>query len=50
MIQESEVYCLLLLEDSQFKVVEDTYLWLFNHTGLTNQQRASYGARIFEID
>lgn len=50
MIQESEVYCLLLLEDGQYKAVEDTYLWLFNHSGLTDLQRASFGTRIFEID
>ena len=50
MIDESEVYLLLLLEDGQYKVTEDTLLWLFNHVGLTEEQRASFGFRIFEID
>jgi len=44
------VYCLLLIEAGRYKDVEETYLWLMNHAGLTNDKRASYGLRIFEID
>ncbi len=50
MIDESEVYIILLLEDCQYKMIEDTLLWLFNHVGLTEEQRAFFGFRIFEID
>lgn len=50
MIEESDTYCLLLLEDGRYKEVEETYLWLMNHLGLSNEVRASYGLRIQEID
>jgi len=29
MIEESEIYCNLLLEEGRYKEIEDTYLWLF---------------------
>lgn len=50
MIEESEMYCLLLLEDGKYREIEDTYKWLMDHKGLTEDVRASYGARIYEID
>ena len=50
MLEESEAYCLLLLEDERYKDIEETYLWLMNHKGLSDDMRANYGARIFEID
>jgi hypothetical protein len=31
MLEEVEVYCLNLLEDGQFKQVEENYVWLLNH-------------------
>ena len=31
MLSESEMYCMLLLEDSREKEVEETYQWLFEH-------------------
>jgi hypothetical protein len=50
MLEESEIYCLLLLEDSRFKEIEDTYIWLMGHKGLTEAQKVLYGAKIFDID
>jgi hypothetical protein len=41
---------LLLLQDDRYKDIEDTYLWLMNHKGLSDDIRVKYGARIFEID
>lgn len=35
MIQQTDVYCLLLIEENRYKDVEDTYLWLMRHPGLT---------------
>ena len=50
MLQETEIYCVLLLEDSRYRDIEETYFWLMEHKGLTNDVRASFGLRIFEID
>ena len=50
MISETEIYCLLLLEDGKYNAIEDTYLWLMNHNGLSEDTRASFGVRIYEID
>lgn len=44
------MYCLLLIEEGRCKEVEETYLWLMKHSGLSKDMRASYGLRIFEID
>ena len=35
MLDETEAYCILLLEEGEFKQVEDNYLWLMNHQGLS---------------
>jgi hypothetical protein len=50
MIQESDVYCLLLIQEGRYKEVEETYLWLLDHPGLSNEMKAEYGLRVFEID
>jgi hypothetical protein len=50
MLVEAENYCLLLLEDELYKLIEDTYVWLLNHERLPNEVRAKFGVRIFEID
>jgi hypothetical protein len=50
MISETEIYCLLLLEDGKYKLIEETYLWLMNHKGLSEDIRVSFGVRIYEID
>ena len=31
MLEETEIYLLVLLEDSRYKEIEDTYLWLMGH-------------------
>jgi len=49
-MQETEIYCLLLAEESRYKEIEETHLWLMNHQGLSKEDRALWGLRIFEID
>lgn len=31
MLEETDIYLLVLLEDSRYKEIEDTYLWLMGH-------------------
>jgi hypothetical protein len=31
MLEETEIYLLVLLEDNRYKEIEDTYLWLMGH-------------------
>jgi hypothetical protein len=50
MLEEVDTYCLLALENNQYKEVEDTYLWLFNHSKLQPELRIKYGCRIYFID
>jgi hypothetical protein len=50
MLEEVEVYCLNLLEDGQFKQVEENYVWLLNHQKIPELTRQIYGCRIFDID
>lgn len=50
MLVETDTYCLLLLEDGRYKEIEDTYLWIMNHKAFSEDVRAGYGARIYEID
>jgi hypothetical protein len=50
MLEETEFYIALLLEEERYKEIEDTYLWLMNHNSLSDEERVKYGARIFEID
>ena len=44
------MYCLLLIEENRYKDVEETYLWLMRHPGLSKDVQAQYGLRVFEID
>ena len=50
MLSEVETFILLLIEDGAYKDVEDNYVWLMQHEGLTDAQRLGYAARIHEID
>jgi hypothetical protein len=50
MLEESDQYLMLLLEDSRYKEIEDTYLWLMNHKALSDPKRVEYAAKIYEID
>ncbi len=50
MLEEVEVYCLNLLEDGQFKQVEENYVWLLNHQKIPEPKRQMYGCRIYDID
>lgn len=50
MLEETDIYLLFLLEDSRYKEIEDTYLWLMGHQALNNSQKVEYAAKIYEID
>lgn len=50
MLEETEEYVMLLTEESRLKEVEETYVWLFTHKMLSEEKRAEYGYRIFDID
>lgn len=50
MLEEAEIYILLLREDGNYKEVENNYCWLMKHPELSNEIRVSYGARIPDID
>lgn len=50
MLEETDIYILLLQEDENFKEIENTYLWLMKHPELSNDIRVKYGSRIPDID
>lgn len=50
MLEETDIYVVLLLEEERYKEIEDTYVWLMNHKQLSEEIRVKYGARIYEID
>lgn len=50
MLLQCEEYCLLLMEDLNYRELEDTYFWLYKHQGLSKEERCEYCVRIFEID
>ena len=50
MLEETDIYILLLQEDDNFKEVENTYVWLMKHPKLSNDVRVKYGSRIPDID
>jgi len=39
MLEETEVYVVLLLSVERYKEIEDTYVWLMNHKLLSDQIR-----------
>ena len=50
MLAEMEIFFTILIEDSEFKEMEDNLIWLVNHKGLTNEQKVDYACRVQEID
>ena len=50
MTAEVETYLTILLEDENFKEVENNLVWLLEHQGVTDEQRLNYAARIHQID
>lgn len=36
MLEETEMYLMVLLEDSRYKEIEDTYIWLMGHKALSD--------------
>ena len=50
MLEEVETYVILLYQNDFYPQIEETYMWLYKHQGLTDAQRQVYGCRIFSID
>lgn len=50
MLAEMEIFFTILIEDNNFKEIENNLVWLVNHKGLSNEQKVDYACRIQEID
>ena len=50
MLAEMETFLAMLLEDSEFKNIEDNLVWLIGHAAVPDDKKIGYAARIHAID
>lgn len=50
MLEEISTYVVLCMEANAMHLIEETYIWLFQHHALSADIQLRYGCLIFHID